>query len=249
MIKTTLPDARRTMADFELGVTSAKRHFRDAYRSIELARITLDEQAAYMCPSGFDAYELPKLERTLQDIDRRAWRQLMTFTGLAKTLDAKAMQEFDRTLEENPPEFTAATALATVERLAVDADMMFARGLVNIFKKLNGKYRSHSAFRIQKRSIVRHMTSPRWGGMNHEKRDMANDLDRVLCRLTDREHTPGQLWAEWDRANTEGRDYQDNYIAVRFFQNGNAHLIINDDQLINRINDVISGWYGERAIP
>jgi hypothetical protein len=76
-------------------------------------------------------------------------------------LDAQERQKFERGLEEGPPEVAPETVFATMSTLAGDADMIFRRGLVNMFKNLHRDYRSHDGFKIDRREqaatiIVKH---------------------------------------------------------------------------------------------
>lgn len=238
---------QRTLADYERLVKQGIQHIKDAYRSRDLAQDTFEQLGSYIMPLEL-VYRMPRIDDLVDSVNRRAWRKLMSVTGLADTLDAVALAEFDQSLESVPVvEFTADNARATIAKLAGDQDMMFKRGLVELFKSLSGNYRSHDAFKVQKRSITKLLRTD-WYGIGHDAVDLCNDIDRVLCRLTNREFVPYTFQGELERAIRSDRDYENGYITVKLFQNGNAHLIIKDQALIDRINGIIAEWYGDHAI-
>lgn len=248
MIKNTLPEVRKTLADYEQSVKRGIQHIKNAFHCHDLAEKELETVGKHIYPSEFK-YGRLRLDAAIDHVNRQAWRRLMSVTGLSKTFDSKAMDEFDKALEKSPViEFTAANAKATIERLAGDQDLMFSRGLVGLFKSLSGNYRSNSAFKVNKRSVIKNVICSRWGGMQHGASDACNDLSRVVCALTGQDYQPFKMWGEWESCYKKGADYKDNYISVKFFQNGNGHLYIHDAGLLNRINGVIAEWFGDRAI-
>lgn len=240
----TLPATRKTVREYEQAVKQAKEHYANALKLAKLGNQCLKEIGDYLEPEFFSSYHLPDIEKINSEIDRRAWRKLISVTGFSQIFDAVAMDAFDKALDNNPPEFTEANALATIERLSADAGMMFNRGLVSIFKRLSGEYKSHSAFKVQKKMIIKNLRG--WSGVAHDKTDMINDLDRVLCGLTSREYKPYELVGKLTEALLKhSGEYEDSYISCKFFMNGNAHIVIKDQGLIDRINDIIAGWYGK----
>lgn len=187
----TLPATRKTVREYEQAVKKAKEHYANAIKLADLGNQCLQEIGERLEPHFFSKYNLPDIENINSEIDRKAWRKLISVTGFSQIFDAVAMDAFDKALDNNPPEFTEANALATIERLSSDAGMMFSRGLVSIFKRLSGEYKSHSAFKVQKKMIIKNLRW--WSGVAHDKTDMINDLDRVLCGLTSREYKPYAL--------------------------------------------------------
>lgn len=239
----TLPATRKTVREYEQAVKQAKEHYANAIKLARLGNQCLKEIGEHLEPHFFSKYNLPETKEINKEIDRRAWRKLISVTGFSQLFDAVAMDAFDKALDNNPPEFTEANALATIERLSADANMMFSRGLVSIFKRLSGEYKSHSAFKVQKKMIIKNLRG--WSGVAHDKTDMINDLDRVLCGLTSREFKPYELVGKLTEAlQKHTGEYEDSYICCKFFMNGNAHIVIKDQGLIDRINDIIADWYG-----
>lgn len=245
-MKNTLPTTRKTMREYEQAVNEAKTHYANAIKLLHLGNDKLSELGKYMEPSAFSSHKIPRIEDINSEIDRRAWRKLMSVTGLQKTFDRVAMEAFDKSLETDPPEFTESNAAATIQGLMSEADTMFKRGLVELFRRLSGEYKSHSAFKINRRMILGGVRG--FNGVAWDKHDTINDLDRVLCELTGREFVPNRLVGEFDNALlTSGEQvFEDGYIKSVFYLNGNAHITIKDDALVDKINNIIAGWYGNQ---
>lgn len=240
----TLPATRKTVREYEQAVKQAKEHYANALKLAKFGNQCLKEIGDYLEPEFFRDCHLPDIDKLNSEIDRKAWRKLMSVTGFSNIFDAVAMDDFDKALDNNPPEFTEANALATIERLSADAGMMFSRGLVSIFKRLSGEYKSHSAFKVQKKMIIKNLRG--WSGVAHDKTDTINDLDRVLCGLTSREFKPYELVGKLTESlRKHTGEYENIYISCKFFKNGNAHIVIKDQGLIDRINDIIADWYGK----
>jgi len=191
------------------------------------------------------------LERQIQEVDRTFWHRAFDATGLSSVMDAQARRDLDRQMEYGEvPAFTAESVRSTMQSMAMDADHMFRRGLVQIFAKLSDQYRSHSAFRVQRRSIVRGMVEPRFDFKGrqigiHRASDEINDLDRVLCVLQGKRHQERALEAAMNQAFMERGEYEDDRIRGVPHKNGNLHLYILDDDLLTRINRIIAEYYGE----
>ena len=238
------PALNKTLADYEQGVNKAKEYYKEIYRLAELARQELSAVEQYLEPGHFARYNMPRIEDLNQEIDRRAWRRTIMKSGFSQAMDAQAMKEFDDSLERNPPVFSAENARATIVMMSHDAEMMFNRGLVKLFQQLQKKYKSHDAFKVQKKSIIENCRG--WGcGISVYRHDLFNDIDRVLKICQGLEFKPYHWIGELETAIKSGEDYKDDAIQVKFFANGNAHLIIHNEDLLFKINAIIAKWYGE----
>lgn len=237
------PTTLKTIADYEKSVNLAKAKYEQIYRLAGEAANELDGLAKYITPAHF-SFNMPTFENLTQEIDRKAWSKLMHASGLAETFDAVAMKQFEASLEHNPPVFSEATAKATILKLAGDIELMFNRGLVALFQRLSGKYKSHDAFKIKKKSIVK---LKGWANsISHDKHNLVNDFDRVIKKLTGGHYEPYQLVSLLDKAIQKQEVYENEYFCVRFFDNGNGHIVIKNNDLINKINAIIAKYYGEQ---
>lgn len=195
------------------------------------------------------------LEKSLgeyrKNLDASIWSGLVERTGLRQMMDRTEAERFDRSLQEDVPEVTVDNIVATFERLAGDADLIFARGLARAFIELDERFKSHDAFKIGTRLILTNFFDE-YGSLSYSGRAQhtLTDIERVfaildggapdgigLCDKIRRErshgHDPRQSTTEWG------------YFRVKGYMNGNAHLWMIRDDLVEKVNKVLAAYYGE----
>lgn len=174
------------------------------------------------------------------------WRRAFDVSGIGQYMDAQAKRLFEDGLRGTPPAFTPANLRDTLVTAASNKDEMFTRGLVNLFRRLSGNYKSNSAFEIGRRMVVQYITEPAiMGGLEIAYRafDEINDLDRVLCTVAGRRFERGQLISEMTTAWKAGNDYVGYGMRIQGYKNGNIHIYL-DAQLRKRLNTIIAEYYG-----
>lgn len=192
-----------------------------------------------------------------QEIDSRLWQHTYRLTGMQQFMDEQAKSEFTRSLENDPPEFTVANIRSQFLTAQVDAKKFFYRGVVNLFLKLSGIYRSNDPFKIGKRLVMSYSTE-HWNGnitvsYSHGA-DRVNDLDRVVQTIIGNKFEQGALV---DRINASFKEchnageravYDDDVYRIKGFRNGNLHVQIKDQSIIDAVNRIIADYYQNGAI-
>lgn len=196
--------------------------------------------------------------RCTKTIDAAMWRHLMSFTNLAEVMDAKAKEDLEKSLE-NPEACTFENAVATLQTLSAKAPEIMERGVVELFKGLSGNYRTNNAFRIDKRLIMASLfcstTGCSWQSWSYSsrQRNQLIDLERILHILDNKrpptyaESFPMKLDNQRQAAREEiaGRTFEDDYLRLKWFKNGNGHVEIKRPDLVIKVNRIIAKWYGE----
>lgn len=222
-----------------------------------------------------DALEKAVKEYTLE-LDRSMWRGFMEGTMLTSLMDKQERGKFMEMIEkggsweetgqkdrwDNPvkefvplPPATADNVWATLERLMGEADLIFRRGLVNVFAKLCRDYKSNDGFKIGERIVCTYgVTCDRdnWWSTNYNFKETLHDMDRVL-RVLDGEppaHWSASICSVFESAVGEARrggvrTCEDKYWRLKFHKNGNVHLWIKSDELRTKANKIIAEWFGE----
>lgn len=113
-----------------------------ANQSLSKASETLKSVAPYLMPPGAQLYKSSITEIT-HDLDRRLWRRSFDLAGFYKVMDEKAMNEFETSLGKEPPEFNMDNIQTTFLSMAAEADTIFKRGIVNVFKHLSKDYKTN----------------------------------------------------------------------------------------------------------
>lgn len=192
-----------------------------------------------------------KVERAINELDKRFWRKAFDLTGCMKIMDHEARVKFFDSLEKECPHFSIENIQSTFITFAQDADSMFKRGVYNVFRQLPSGYRTNDKepFKVDRRCILGWMCES-WSGLRvrYEKSDMINDIDRVFKIIDEQEHIPRSLEYAINAAFTESNIYDDDYYHIKGFKNGNMHIMFKRPDLLEKANKLISEYCGGNAL-
>lgn len=90
-----------------------------------------------------------------------------------------------------------------------------------------------------------------WGGMKirYELSARMNDIDRVFRIVAGEEHHPRSLETAVNAAWAKGEDYECDFYKIRGFQKGTVHIWFKRQDLLDKVNALISEYYQSNAIP
>ena len=94
------------------------------------------------------------LKLVAKSIDRDLWGHIGAISGIKAMMDSTARDSWDRQLAQDPPELTFDNIRATLLSLTQDRDIIFRRGLVSAFRRLDRSYITNKGFCIKKRVIL-----------------------------------------------------------------------------------------------
>lgn len=195
-------------------------------------------------------------DRVRRQIDRAMWLHVIDTTQLESIMDRQERDAFRADLVANCPEWSAENVAATLERIAGDAGKLFQRGIANAFAGLDRRFRSHDGFKIGGRVILDRAFNE-WGGMERKQCETLRDVERVFQTLDARakgeEVEPGEagarlanyLEAEARRNKARPLVIENEWVRVRVFGNGNAHLWFTRPDLVRAVNLLLADYYGE----
>ena len=221
------------------------------------------------------AVQLPKQQLYLGTarklLNLRCWHYVIDRCGMQQLMDAQAKRELDtqlRYVPERPrrswevitgdetgkgaPEFTAANVRATLARFNTDAQMIWRRGIANAFSKLDRRFRSHDGFKVGGRVILTRLADHN-GQITYygDTSETFRDIERTFHILDGRDprHARSDM-LQTIRNERSGYHPQQScseseYLRVRVFQNGNAHLWFLRDDLVEKVNKELAAHYGE----
>ncbi len=228
------------------------------------------------------AVALPDREFYLQTakrlVDTEVWSRLIAMTGIEMLMDATAKEQLHQTFMTQPsgrrnrrgetlpaqdddesgmPEITPENVRATLQRFQQDVGLIFQRGIVNAFTKLDRRFRSHDGFKVGGRMVLTYVFDE-FGHWNYGRRstqDTLLDIERTFAVLDGKpkgyaygsivtavDNDRRELGKPWERKQsvTEGE-----YFRVKGYKNGNAHLWFTRDDLLEKVNKVLAEYYGE----
>lgn len=183
-------------------------------------------------------------------IDADAWQYLMRESGLRTFMDAKAREEWDKTIREGKaPALTQENLHATFRGLYASREDMFERGVIRCFKGLSWNYKTNLPFRFGKRIVLRCLrhepvSGSALGSLNHRGVDQLDDLTRVMCVLDGKpepDHRQG-MYSVLGGIHSEPVA-ETAYLHVRQFKNGNGHITFKRPDLVGKLNQIIARHY------
>ena len=179
-------------------------------------------------------------------VDAALWDLLLDGSGLRTFLDAAARKEWDQQIEKNEtPPLTADNIRATFAGLHSRRGEFFERGVVGVFRSLSWDYKTNLPRMFGKRIIVGCLVDS-WGHPCQRASDSLDDLLRafhILDGKPEPDHRSGvraRLWAHRD----SGALLEDPYLSIRTYKNGNGHVTLLRQDLVEELNRIIA-----RAFP
>lgn len=204
-------------------------------------------------------------------IDVTCWTFIIDQFGIERFMDKQAKDELRSQMAYVPerrnghgelinqdeiarmlPEVTPENVYATLERLQADAELIFRRGLVNVFTKLDRRFRSHDGFKVGSRMIITRMVDEQgWFRTYGDRVDVLTDIERIFLVID--KQPPCANYAgivaqidrerkQWTPAQSE---HEGEFFKVRLFKNGNAHLWFTQKDLLEKVNKILADHYGE----
>ena len=184
------------------------------------------------------------------EIDRRCWSHMMTKLGFDQLLDRQAREEFNASLEKDPPAFTVENCTASFGHIWGNRREMYLRGIANVFMSMDRRFRSHDAFGIGNRLVLSDALSRDYSGWSSygsgNKRDALGDVERVFRELDDLGPLPyGERISEEIAIspNLRPRRFEGDYFKIDVFKNGNIHLWFTRKDLLKQVNELLLEYY------
>lgn len=188
-------------------------------------------------------------------LNRSTWRHVIKVTQLDQLMDKQEREAFAAALEGEPPEASVENIAATLDRLLGEADLIWKRGIANVFSTLDRRFRSHDGFKIGGR-IVLSGAIQEFGSWNHYRRadDALFDVERAFYRLDGKEPPENRYAGGIVVKIDEGKrgmgmrlsayEVESDYFRVRVFGNGNLHVWFKRKDLVERVNQLLADYYG-----
>ena len=189
-------------------------------------------------------------DETRKTIDRAVWSYIVEATDLEKLMDHQAREEFRASLASDPPAPTVENVRATLSHYCAEAPTILKRGIAKAFSGLDRRFKSHDGFKIGSRVILDRLFSADGfrcrGGVDEKLRD----IERAFSVLDGKEMPAayagivGQL--DGIRYSTPRPVViESDWVRIRVFKNGNAHLWFTRDDLVRKVNRLLADYYGE----
>lgn len=197
---------------------------------------------------------------------RSGWRAIYDRCQIDQIASADDKRLFERTFE-NPPELTFDNAKATFGDYLMRPRFHILRGLAEVFGQLDQSYKSHSKVKIGVKGLPKRVIVSSVGGYSSYGRDKIRDIVNALASYRGEKlmehgefrkldelhniwgHKAGEVAFDGTHHVTTDEDGNEKKspnrgITLRKFQNGNAHVIFDNEALLD-INRALAEFYGE----
>jgi hypothetical protein len=202
-------------------------------------------------------------EEMIRRIDGSCWRQLFERSQIETVMSLEAIRQMhDAWHKGDVPEFNEANILSTFTGLHDSAKNLFVDTVVDLFRKRSWDHKTNQPVAFGKKAIY-HVSA--YGlGVSWEGCQMLTEILRVLHVLDGQplpdENTDGNALLH---PATEKRDYagrlirrsicvgektENDYMACKYFANGNVHIEFKRLDLIRKMNEIVAERY-PNALP
>jgi hypothetical protein len=189
------------------------------------------------------------LASMVRSLDSKIWAHLLHESGLLSFLDAKSREEWRKAIEhDDVPEVTQKNIEATFAALYSARGDMFERGVCELFRNLSWDYKRNSPVKLGRKLVLRHIVDMRMGKWEWASPEIAgcdklDDLVRVMSML-DNKPEPDHRHATYQQLNEaqfpRTGDVDLGYLVVRGFKNGNGHIVLVRQDLVDSMNRIIA---------
>lgn len=251
-----VPAIGRTVQDFAEARDAVLEKIRVGLDYLEQAQELSNQFVTY----GFPGELIPRkdLAGIRRELDSRYWQFVLDRTGAAAVMDVEARKQFKDALgTDKMPEFTMDNVTSQFLSMSQEASAMFARGVYNLFrriawtgKRLDLETNKRYPFEIGPKLILDGWFSRSWGAklhVNYYRSDEVNDFGRIVNALAGKPYLPRGFEVEINAAMNDGGDtFENELLKVRGFKNGNAHVWIKDQKILDGINAQIAAYAGDQ---
>ncbi|MDH5229508.1 MAG: DUF4942 domain-containing protein [Gammaproteobacteria bacterium] len=193
-------------------------------------------------------------DKIRKNIYLNTWHALFEESNLTTVMNHEDIKHLKEQIEKEAPEVDINIVISTFQEAFAHRHSTFQRGLVTVFQNLYACYKSNDPFRIEDRVIIHSALCESLMYWNRGRGDEINDLARIFLLLDGSD--PGALSREQqydqrllklirnNRSSSAEKLISLDYFRIRWYQNGNVHLWFPRQDLVDKANKIIAGYYG-----
>lgn len=248
----TLPVKRDTISEIEARYKQALHHLNQASKHIEAAK---KELPAPKYGKGFARVEAGSLPRNVQEVSNNfkcdAWRYVFDTTELTRFMCAADIEKLRNQLDNGQglPDFTTENVLSVMTANLNSVEVYVHKLAAAVFQTLtpwrgyDDAYKTNHNDGIGKKYIWTYLIS-NWCGLslNYQQHDSLNEIQKLFLLLDGKPSTDYTWSMAIDKHLRDGNKvYENEYLILKAYKNGNGHLEFKRMDLIEKINGMIAG--------
>ena len=185
----------------------------------------------------------------VHQLDAQVWMNVNTRTGMSHMLSAAAKEKFYKGLQASAPNVDEQTVRDTVAAIFEQRREYLREGIATAFSQLDPRFKSHDSFKFKHRIILSDVFGP-FGSWNYSRKrdDMLRDVERCFAVLAGVEPDFKEFTESIDKARAgwgpKQGDCDTRFFRVRTYKNGNMHLWVKDQSLLDKVNQELAAYYG-----
>ena len=189
----------------------------------------------------------------LNRMDSDGWRFLMDQSGLYTFMDSKTRDKVRSQIREKQmPELTLDNIKSVFADLHQRRGELLVDGVENLYRQLSWCHKTNLPHMLGQKLIFNGLVSynPRYGFSSGytERRDLLDDLERLLCKLDDkpepdhREAVSARFY-HYLYARSAAQEMETEYFTMKWFKKGTMHLFIKDAEKVAGLNQLLASRY------
>ena len=183
----------------------------------------------------------------IKSIDGQLWIQLLE-KSIKPITSSKRYSEIYQQVRDNPIEFTEANIVEFLSQLPDLQKDLVTNLIESLYKRMYpGRWEQYktnkkAVFSFPKKYIYKQAFAY-FSLIEPHARDFLNDLQKLFLLVDNK--TSGSLdyysllSTKVEIAAKEGNLYEDEYFKIKTFKNGNIHITMKREDLINKINEIL----------
>lgn len=187
-----------------------------------------------------DNKKISVINKLIKEIDSKFWNKTIQMGEFRELMNSKRIDELNDQLCNNPPAFTFNTATATLTQLIEERPKLLTELVESAFKGRSKTHNSNGRIKIDSKQIFSSIfnQSGHTCSFSHSA-EIINDMCKAISILTGikRSNVINELKLGEDLVTFEGK------VKFKTFKNGNVHMFILDEDLTNKLNDVLNHCY------
>lgn len=259
--------SRKTLAQLVATWQQAERDIREAHRLLKQAETNLKEDFSGNTTNGWQMqvlghHQLSTLNdpnRFVTDLQREAWKVLVSRMEIRRVLSIERGKELDKKLDSGEllditEENISAMLEAAFSNVATFVEEM-VKEVFEILRPRNSKFKTNTEFDIGKKVILKWWVEERWAGSgfrssSYQEKEM-RALENVFLTLDGQGTIKGHysdLQNAIDKTGSSGWG-ETEYFKFKCCKNRNLHLEFKRLDLVAELNQVAGGnrLYAERG--
>lgn len=184
-----------------------------------------------------DGSKIHKIKMIKREVDVLFWQKLIKICQFKEIMHSKKYDQLESELYNNTPEFTVDNATATLTQLISELPDLLTELVRNTFTCRSKDHKSNGNMKLDKKQVYKSLLSSSHG------ENLLIDITRAISILegVSNEYILRELNERREVVKYDGK------VKFKAFLNGNVHVTFLDEDLLNKLNDVLAGAMGAKV--